>query len=187
MRWVVRSLLVIALLCLVAVLQFNFSGTSMSNLESLASAGRIHESAPIKASVEVVIDAPPDVVWKILTNINDWPKWQPGITKTDAPTSLVSGSTFIWTIGGNKVHSRVKLIEPGRRIAWAGSAFDSRAVHVWTLEPLAGGKTRISSNESMDGILLSHMFSSKELADSDQDWLHALKAAAEKQLVSSSK
>ncbi|MBB5055819.1 hypothetical protein HDF16_000488 [Granulicella aggregans] len=181
MKWIVRSLIVIFSVCLTMILQFNFSSTSMSNLESLAGTGRIHESAPIKASVGVVADAPPDVVWRILTDINDWPRWQPGITKTEAATPLVSGSTFHWTIGGNEVHSKVKLIEPGRRIAWAGSAFDSRAVHVWTLEPLPGGKTRIASNESMDGILLSHMFSSKELADSDQDWLNALKAAAEKQ------
>ncbi len=84
-------------------------------------------------------------------------------------------------MAGNAISSRIELLEPNRRIAWVGSAFDARAVHVWTLEPLPGNQTLIRTAESMDGIGLPLLFSSKDLADSNQQWLNALKSAAEKQ------
>jgi len=174
-----RSLLILLALCFGVLSQSGFCASPTKQFESFARAGRIHKTAPVKAVVEVVVNAPTGVVWKLLADINGWPRWQSGISDVAAPTTLVVGSDFDWAIDGSPVHSRLELIDAGRRLAWISFTESRQSIHVWTLEALPGNKTRITSAESMYGTPLP--LTSNELADSDQAWLNALKAAAEKQ------
>jgi uncharacterized protein YndB with AHSA1/START domain len=178
MKWIVRCLPIITSICVAVLLSVSAYGSSMKDLRSLARAGRIHETARVKAVVEVVADAPPTAVWSLLADINGWPRWQPGITKAVAPSPLAVGSDFDWAIDGSPIHSHVERLEAGHRLVWVSFTLSSWTIHVWTLEALPGNKTRIVSAESMDGDKIP--LTSKELADSDEAWLNALKVAAEK-------
>jgi hypothetical protein len=55
----------------------------------------------------------------------------------------------------------------------------ARAVHRNELHPLENHATRLDSEESMAGPLLTLFYSSAKLADDLQVWLSAIKAAAE--------
>ena len=55
----------------------------------------------------------------------------------------------------------------------------AKAVHVWQLKPLPGNRTLVIVDESMDGPWMAKMYPSEKLAASDDDWLRALKQAAE--------
>ena len=77
------------------------------------------------------------------------------------------------------VHSRLTIVEPDKRLAWTGTAMLAHAIHIWTLQPAPGGKTLIKTRESMDGFLLTHFYSSSELAAANQLWLDSLKHRAE--------
>jgi uncharacterized protein YndB with AHSA1/START domain len=147
-------------------------------LEQLARSGNIQENAPVKASVSVEIDAPPEHVWHLLTAIDDWPEWQTdiGSAKLDGP--LQSGTSFTWS-AGMSTHSRLALVKPPEEIAWTGTAFGANAVHVWKLHRLPGNRTLVKTDESMDGFL-TWFYSSKKLEESDRRWLSNLKAASEK-------
>lgn len=180
-----RSLLVLAALGVGLLPRAGRCASSSKQFESLARAGKIHERAPVKAVVEVAINAPAGLIWKLLDDINGWARWQSGISRVNAPTPLVVGSDFDWAIDGSPVHSRIELVEPGHRLAWISFTDSRQSIHVWTLEVLSGNKTRITSAESMDGKPLP--LTSKELAGSDQAWLIALKVATEKQTGSASK
>ena len=54
------------------------------------------------------------------------------------------------------------------------------AIHCWTLSLLPNDKVLVKTRESMDGWLISRIYSSPELLESDQRWLAKLKQAAER-------
>jgi len=153
---------------------------SESRLDQLARSGKIQEDAPVKASVEVTINASRERVWGLLTDVKDWPQWQRDITRAEISGPLDSGTPFSWTIGGTKIRSRIALVQPLERFAWTGTAYGAKAIHVWKLQQLPGNHTLVRTDESMDGFLLSLFYSSKKLKESDQRWLDALKQAAER-------
>jgi uncharacterized protein YndB with AHSA1/START domain len=148
--------------------------------DQLARNGAIQETAPVKASVEITINAAPDKVWHLLTDISKWPTWQTNITKAEIKGPVQTGTRFVWSMGSTSIHSQIALVEPYRRLAWTGTAFWLRAIHVWKLQPLPDGRTLVMEKESMDGFLISAMFSSKSLEESDKQWLEDLKRAAER-------
>jgi uncharacterized protein YndB with AHSA1/START domain len=164
-------------IALIALLIFAMS-SSDDRLNQLAASGRIQENAPVRASLEIAIDAPPERVWALLTEINNWPKWQQDITKAEISGPLQSGTGFSWTSGAH-IRSRIALVQPLEAFAWTGTAYGAKAIHVWKLQRLPGGKTLVKTDESMDGFLLTLFFSSKKLEETDRRWLNYLKAAAE--------
>ena len=154
-------------------------GRSEDRLSKLAQAGEIQEDAPVKASSATVIHAAPATVWSLLTGVNDWPKWQRDITKAKIDGPLACGTRFSWT-SGTRIQSQIVLIRPFEELAWTGRAYQASAIHVWRLESLPGGETRVQTSESLDGFLLRLFYSSDALEKSQQHWLSDLKAAAER-------
>jgi hypothetical protein len=171
---------VMALTCAAAlpfILILRGGGT---DLDRLARNGTIETDAPIRASLQIVIDAPIEKVWSILTDVNDWPAWQPEIKAAHLAGSLAAGTGFTWTTGGVQIKSTIALVRPVRQIAWTGSSLNAHAVHQWRLEPLAGNRTLVKTDESMSGFLLTSFYSSAELGAADQAWLNYLKVEAAK-------
>jgi hypothetical protein len=134
---------------------------SDSQLAQLAQNGRIQDSAPVKASSNITINAKPERVWALLTDVNSWPIWQKDITKAEMRGPLQSGTGFTWT-SGTQIRSRLALVQPPEALAWTGQAYKAKAIHVWKLEALSSGKTLVTTNESMDGFMLTLFYSSKK-------------------------
>jgi len=168
------------LTCVTVLLLIVIFHSRVNDLESLARAGAIESDAPIKASVEIVIQAPAEKVWSILTAVNNWPKWQPDIKEAEMIGPLESGTKFTWTTGGTRIQSKIALVDPYKEIAWTGKALNATAVHVWKLERLPGNKTMVQTEESMSGFVPTLFYSSKELQTIDQTWLDRLKREAER-------
>lgn len=74
-------------------------------------------------SVERVIAAPPDAVWRVLVDLAEWPQWGPSVRRAsldDGSTRLTAGACgTVWTAVGVPLRFRVTDFEPGRRWAWA--------------------------------------------------------------------
>lgn len=155
------------------------TNTQDSRLDQLARSGKIQEDAPVKACVEITINASREKVWSLLTDIKNWPKWQREISKTEISGPLQSGTPFSWNNRGTDIRSKIALVQPMEQFAWTGKAYQAKAIHVWTLQQLPGERTLVRTDESMDGFLLSLFYSSKKLKEGDQRWLDALKQAAE--------
>lgn len=148
--------------------------------DELASKGQIDDKAAVQASTEMLIAAPDDKVWRLLSNIDGWPKWQSTISFARTTGPLKPGTEFTWTTGGTKIKSRLALVVPNTDLSWTGSARGAKAIHVWHLKAVEGGGTLVTTKESMSGFLLGMFYSSKDLAKSQKEWLEALKGAAEK-------
>jgi len=113
----------------------------------------INPKAPLVTRREIFIQASPEIVWKLQTEINEWKNWQPGVTRSELMGKLAPGSAFQWTSGGFAVTSTLQEVVPGQRISWTGKAFGSRARHLWTFKLERGG-TLVLSEESMEGWLV---------------------------------
>jgi uncharacterized protein YndB with AHSA1/START domain len=150
-------------------------------MENLAASGQIQENAPVKASAEIVIDASPEKVWRFLADIDQWSSWHSAITAATINGPLEPGTTFVWTNGGPKITSRIALVDPATQLAWTGTTFGGKAIHVWNLGLLPGGGTLVKTSESIDGFMLrlKLFYSSNDLAKSLKEWLEALKRKAE--------
>lgn len=162
-----------------AMVLFLLLGLSNDRLIQLAQEGKIQENAPVKASSQITIIAKPERVWALLTDVNDWPKWQSDITKAEMRGPLQPGTEFTWTSGA-QIRSRLALVQAPQMLAWTGQAYQAKAIHVWRLESAPNGQTLVSTSESMDGFMLSVFYSSKKLKGSQERWLKGLKVAAER-------
>lgn len=109
-------------------------------------------NAPAAARDEILIDSEPQRVWEILTDIDRWPEWQPGVSRARLEGSLGPGSTFRWRANGLPIRSTLREVEPTSRVSWEGKAPGTRAVHVWNLAA-QGNQTFVQTEESFEGWL----------------------------------
>jgi uncharacterized protein YndB with AHSA1/START domain len=162
-----------------ALIALDGCGASVKQLNHLAASGSIHEEAPVTAHLQIEIAAPTARVWALLIDASSWPAWQKPIESVTAPGPLAAGTTFTWRTGGTSIRSQVQLFEPERRLGWTGKAMTAHAVHIWELKPEAPNRTLVTMKESMDGPFMAKLFPSQKLAAADNEWLLALKRAAE--------
>ncbi|WP_072995773.1 SRPBCC family protein [Pseudozobellia thermophila] len=142
----------------------------------------INQDAPVKSHDDLVIDAPRQKVWELLTGINDWPQWQTEVTESHLKGELREGAEFEWKAGGLSFTSRIHTIEPGEKFGWTGKTFGASAVHNWFFRD-EGDKTRVYVEESLQGVFpkLFGKYFQKKLDSGLRKNLMELKVASEKQ------
>ncbi len=163
----------------IAVLLILLMNPADDHLDRLARNGDIQQNAPVKASLEITIDASPEKVWALLTDVKNWPTWQRDITKAGIYGPLQVGTALSWKAGIG-IQAHIALLQPLDQFGWTGTAYKAKAIHLWKLQRLPGGRTLVRTDESMDGFFVRHLYSSSKLEESDRRWLHYLKEAAER-------
>ena len=113
--------------------------------------------------------------------IDRWPSWNPAVKSVSFEGGIDEGSKFRWKAGPGTITSTIQDVEPPRRIAWTGTSFGIKAIHVHTFEPRDGG-TLVRTEESYDG-LVARLFRGgsrrRSTARSESELQH-LKAEAER-------
>ncbi|MEW2304661.1 SRPBCC family protein [Streptomyces sp. NPDC006655] len=145
---------------------------------------RIDESAPVITRENILIHAPLHTIWKIQTDVENWPAWQPNVVSVvkDTPGRLRPGSVFRWSTEGLDITSTVKQVKPGKRLAWGGPARGITAVHVWTFTPTRDG-VLVHTEESWTGapVTANQAPLQAALDNSLHNWVNNLKHQAETQ------
>jgi hypothetical protein len=105
------------------------------------------------------IDASPEAVWAVLSDLPSYPSWNPFIR--EASGQLAAGERLDLTMqpeGGRAMRFRPTVLEaePGRELRWRGrlvapGVFDGE--HRFAIEPTAGG-SRLVQEERFTGILV---------------------------------
>ena len=142
---------------------------------------KINELAPVVGSCEIEIAAAPKVAWDVLTAIGRWPSWNPAVTSFSFDGEIGSGFAFRWKAGPGTITSTIQDVEPLRRIAWTGTSFGIKAIHVHTFERWDGG-TLVKTEESYDGVVARLLRGrlQKVLDSTLESELQHLKAEAER-------
>lgn len=111
---------------------------------------KVNESAPAVSSAEIEVAADPELVWDVLTAIEEWPSWNPDVQWASMEGELTEGSRFRWKAGPSTITSTLQRVERPRLIAWTGKTVGLRAIHVYRLEAHGAG-TLVSTAESWEG------------------------------------
>jgi uncharacterized protein YndB with AHSA1/START domain len=161
--------------------QLFYSGPSIEVLhEKYAKKGRIDGNAAVKASHEVRIGAPVEQVWELLSDVSGWETWYPDVHDVHLDSGVKADARFTWTNGKARIKSTFAVVDNEREITWTGVSSGAKAVDRYVLEPIDdGGATRVYCEESMAGPLLVVFFDSAKLKVGMEEWLSALKTAAE--------
>ncbi len=141
----------------------------------------INNTAPVKAKKSIIIDSNIEKVWRILTDIDNWSKWNSDISISKINGKIQTGSTFNWKIGGTKLLSEIHTYKPKKEIGWTGKVFGVFAIHNWNLSETENS-TRVSVEESMEGFLTKLFRKSfqRNLENGMNSWLILLKEECEK-------
>lgn len=141
----------------------------------------INSEAPIKCSKTITIKADSLRVWKVLTNIDNWPTWQTDISKSKLNGELKPEATFNWKSNGAKINSIIHIVKHNSKFGWTGKSLGIYAIHNWALSEV-NGITTISVEESMEGFLASLFKKSfnQNLEKGMTKWLNLLKQECEK-------
>ena len=142
----------------------------------------INTAAPAVARGEIEVAASPAIVWRVLTEIANWPSWNPDVKSATLEGPLAPGTQFRWKAGPGTITSTLQAVEPPHRIEWTGTTFGIKAIHVYELEQ-QDGTTTVRSAESWDGLLVRLLGRSmtKSLQKAMDSGLRHLKIAAERQ------
>jgi hypothetical protein len=111
-----------------------------------------NRDAPVLASENLAIEAPPKVVWDVMVDINDWPSWNDDVKEASLEGQLSPGAVFRWKAGPGTITSTVEEVDPLHEIAWTGRSLGIEAVHVWRLQD-QGDATLVTTDESWDGMV----------------------------------
>ena len=109
---------------------------------------------------EIEINAPPERVWVLLADFGSFPEWNPFIREAEG--QLEEGArlrVFLQPSGGRGMTFRPTVLtaEPQRELRWRGhlgvpGVFDGE--HIFTIEPLDGGRVRFVQREVFTGVLV---------------------------------
>jgi hypothetical protein len=111
-------------------------------------------------STEIEIDAPPADVWRVLTDSEAYPEWNPFIRKLEG--DLRPGERLEVRIeppGGRGMTFKPKVLaaEPERELRWLGrllvpGVFDGE--HILRIEPIGESRSRFVQAERFRGLLV---------------------------------
>jgi hypothetical protein len=109
---------------------------------------------------EIEINAPPERVWVLLADFGSFPEWNPFIREAEGQLEEgVRLRVFLQPSGGRGMTFRPTVLtaEPQRELRWLGhlgvpGVFDGE--HIFTIEPLDGGRVRFVQREVFTGVLV---------------------------------
>jgi uncharacterized protein YndB with AHSA1/START domain len=142
----------------------------------------IDKGAPVWAEREVQIDAPIEVVWDVLANVDDWPRWLAEIRSAVIAGPVAPETTIrLKTRDPGTVKTSIGIVEQPHALALTSRKFGTSTSQVWRLDRGEGG-TRVHAEGSMEGLparLLSAPIR-KKFGHFLEAWLRDMKAEAER-------
>ena len=146
------------------------------------------KTSAIYALNDIDVNAPPQVVWKLLVDAENWSSYFPAEDQVKILTGepeLALGTKYSRVTVGFPMHLIVTEYVPGRRLAWStlvdGDETGSSAYHGWVITPTDKG-CHVLTEETQQGPFFLEEIGRKHpgaLYSYHQEWIESLARAAE--------
>ncbi len=101
-----------------------------------------------ETSISIEISADPAIIWALLTNASDYPRWNSTVTSIEGNIALGETIKLKSTLDEKRVFKlKVKEFEPENRLVWG----DSQGNRVYSITN--NGKSIFSMTEKIGGIM----------------------------------
>ncbi|MBL7985161.1 MAG: SRPBCC domain-containing protein [Flavobacteriales bacterium] len=103
-----------------------------------------------ETSVSTVIKADEAIIWALLTNASDYPRWNSTVTSIQGNIALGEKIVLKSTLDAKRSFKlKVKEFQPAQRMAWG----DGKGLRVFALEKNGDGTVTFSMTERIGGLL----------------------------------
>jgi carbon monoxide dehydrogenase subunit G len=111
----------------------------------------------MKFSSSVEIDAPPEKVWALVNEFEEWPQWIPSIKKIEklSEGALGEGSKICVTAKSTitvKLLMTITEFVPRQHAVMQGKVLGTEMTRYYTIDPMNGG-TRLTAGGEVSGLL----------------------------------
>ena len=136
------------------------------------------------ARSELVIVAPPDVVFSRLVTAGRWERDFPGLRSVRVLTGgcqdLAEDTAFEFVMEGLRLTAQVSDFAAGRRLAWSGQGIDISTYHTWVFSGDVRGSRALAGFAARGAAAIALRETDPGAAQRTLDrWAGDLKAAAE--------
>ena len=111
----------------------------------------------MECAVSISINASPDRIWSLLTNADDFPRWNTTVTSLRGPIAKGTKLELRVPLAPNRTFKPkvTELDAAAHRMVWSdGAAPMFKGVRTYTLTPRADGTTEFAMVEVFRGIML---------------------------------
>lgn len=115
---------------------------------------------------EILINATPEQVWKILMDFTAYSEWNPFIRSIEGKAAVGTKLNNVLEIEGRKpmsISPKVLKVEANQEFRWKGKMFIPGLFdgeHYFKLEDAGGGKTKFIHGENFSGMLVGMVWKS---------------------------
>lgn len=125
----------------------------MTTISSMAQDGKAHtvkKTFSRATEVSILIEADAAIVWALLTNAEDFPRWNSTVTSLEGTIQLGEKIKLKSTLDEKRTFTlKVKEFVPEKSMVWG----DGKGKRTYTLQPESDGKIRFTMYEKMGGLL----------------------------------
>jgi uncharacterized protein YndB with AHSA1/START domain len=120
----------------------------MTNLASNGRAVTIKKTFSRETTVSIDIQADPSIIWALLTNASDFPRWNSTVISIDGNITKGGKIQLKSTLDPKRVFKlSIKEFEPSKRLVWG----DAMGKRIYTLNTIGNGLTNFIMTEKIGG------------------------------------
>ena len=111
-------------------------------------------------STSITIDASPDVVWRVLTDLDAYGSWNPYYPRAEGALAEGGSITLHAALPGGRTGAskcRIHTVRPHEELRWSSHLVlpgMMDADHRFRLVPVEPGRTRLEQDETLRGLLI---------------------------------
>lgn len=124
--------------------------TSTFTMAQNGKATTIKKTFSRETSVSINIQADPAIVWTLLTNADDFPRWNSTVISIEGDIKNGEKIRLKSTLDPKRTFKlKVKAFEPETRLAWG----DGKGTRVYTISKIDNGSVAFTMTEKIGGLM----------------------------------
>lgn len=124
--------------------------TSTMTMAQNGNATTEHKTFSRETSVSINVSADPSIIWNLLVNASDYPRWNSTIISIDGSIAVGEKIRLKSTLAPKRVFKlKVKSLVNGKEMVWG----DGQGTRIYLLTPNADGTTTFAMNEKIGSFM----------------------------------